>query len=94
MAPLFPKATTASTPGLFKAPDTKGGIFGETTSKNDIFGSSNKLDLNQVDDLRLLAEQQGFKEKKSLNAVQKVGRILNADIAAIAGGVRGAILKD
>lgn len=80
--------------GIFDTTSTKGGIFGDSSTKDGIFGSTNKLDLQTNEGLRFLAEQEGYKKKKHLNAIQKVGRFLNFDIAAIAGGVRGAILPE
>lgn len=72
--------------------ESKSSIFSGKT-ESGIF-STNKLDLNVTEQLQFLAEQEGYKEKKTLNFVNKVGRVLNKDIAAIAGGVRGLIRDD
>jgi len=90
MADVFGKQSTIDP---FNQKGGAGDIF-SANSQSAPFGSSNKLDLENTANLQLLAEQNGFKEKKTLNAVQKVGRFLNKDIAAIAGGVRGAILPN
>lgn len=85
--------STESTGKDIFSKQTKSSIFSNNKTEGGIF-SNNKLDLNLNENLRVLAEQNGFKEKKTLNFVNKVGRALNKDIAAIAGGLRGIIRED
>ena len=91
MAGLFESSTSGSS--LFGNSSGGTSLVGGGASKGGgLFGgSSNKLDLEQNENLKMLAEQEGFKEKKVFNAVDSIARILNFDVAAIAGGIRGAI---
>lgn len=83
--------TTSSSGGVFGSSQKSGSIFDNETGGSSIFDSTNKLDLEVNDNLRFLAEQQGFTKKKTFNAIDKIARVLNFDVAAIAGGIRGAI---
>lgn len=83
--------TTTSSGGVFGSSQKSGSLFDNETGDSSIFGSSNKLDLEVNDNLRFLAEQQGFTKKKTFNAIDAISRVLNFDVAAISGGIRGAI---
>ena len=77
---------------IFDTTKTKS-VF-DVSSSGSVFDTPKSQDVNDVETLKLLAEQEGFALKKKRNILQKTARFLNADIAAIAGGVRGAIRKD
>lgn len=87
------ETVSSKTTGRLSSEDKSvGRLSGNKTESGRL--STNKLDLELNDNLRFLAEQEGFREKKTLNFVNKVGRILNKDIAAISGGIRGLIRDD
>lgn len=53
--------------------------------------SPNKLDLSTVEGMSAIAEQLGYKKKEDFNALNSLSKLLNFDIARIAGAVKGAI---
>ena len=56
-----------------------------------IGGVDNGLSLNTVTGLEELAKANGFKESKTINALNTAGRVLNIGTATVAGAVRGAL---
>jgi hypothetical protein len=83
--------------------DTKssGSIFSKSESgsmfssdASSFGGNTNELDLDVAENLRFLAEQNGYKESRVTNALDTASRVLNWDIARIAGAAYGIASKD
>lgn len=72
--------------------NTSGSRSGRSTGRGGL-----TVDLSQVEGLEKVASEQEYKppvREKVVSALRKIGGILNADVAVVAGGVKGALNKD